>query len=164
MARGKSGLWLFAAAGALIALLLSRGGMVGQLAPEFSLVGAYGGRFYNESYKGKPVLLVFWTTSCGICRRELPILDRIALEYRRGPIEVIAVNVGDPQGARDFMREHQLRLTNTIDERAEVARRYKVGGVPKLVLIDGRGKVIREQTGAVSESVLRAWFRAASRS
>src|SRR5689334_17473328 len=108
MGNNKSALWFFAAVGILIALLFSRGGMVGKPAPGFSIVGAYGGRLYRESFKGKPVLLVFWTTSCGICRHELPILDRVAIDYHREGVDIVAVNVGDAQGARDFMREKQL--------------------------------------------------------
>jgi len=35
-----------------------------------------------SAYRGKAVLLIFWLTACGICRHELPLLDRLSTEFR----------------------------------------------------------------------------------
>jgi len=56
--------------------------MAGRAAPDFTLDQAYGGRVDLSAYQGKAVLLVFWLTSCGICRHELPVLDRLSAEFR----------------------------------------------------------------------------------
>jgi hypothetical protein len=54
---------------------LTRDASLNQQAPAFSLPETYGGRVDLESFRGRPVLLVFWMTSCGICRRELPLVS-----------------------------------------------------------------------------------------
>ncbi|PYT21517.1 MAG: hypothetical protein DMG57_38365 [Acidobacteria bacterium] len=51
-------------------------------APDFTLEQAYGGRVDLSAYRGKAVLLIFWLTACGICRHELPLLDRLSTEFR----------------------------------------------------------------------------------
>ena len=153
----RSSSWGVVALAAGLAFLFLRGGMAGRDAPDFSLRGAYGGSIDKESFRGRPVLLVFWTTSCPVCRYEMPIVDRVARDFGRDAVEVVAVNIGDTQGARDVLRE--LRITSAIDESGEAARSYRVRGVPKFVLIDGQGKVKREAVGSQPEGVLRRWLQ-----
>lgn len=150
---------LLSLAAVAVLIYLRGGGLSGREAPDFTVRGVYGGSVELSSFRGRPLLVVFWTTSCGICRRELPIVDRIAGEFE-GRIDVLAINIGDLEGARNFMRVNQLRLTNTVDENGEVARRYGVHGVPRLVLIDAAGKVAKE-SGSLSEAALRRWVRGA---
>ena len=160
MTRSNSSTWIVGALAALLAVLFLHGGLAGRDAPDFTLRGAYGGSIDKGSFHGKPVLLVFWTTQCPVCRHEMPIVDRVALDSRRDGVEVVAVNLGDTQGARDFLRD--LRVTSAIDESGEAARSFKVSGVPKFVLIDGAGKVKHEAVGFQSEGVLRGWLRGAA--
>jgi peroxiredoxin len=139
------------------AFLFFRHNEVGRQAPEFALQGAYGGEYRLDSFRGRPVLLVFWTTNCGICRHELPILDSLHGEAARNGVEIACVNVGDVEGARDVMRP--LHLLNLVDPDGRAAQSYGVGGVPKLVLIGADGKIQRSASGMEPESTLRAWLR-----
>lgn len=150
------------AALAVIALLRSDG-MAGREAPGFSLRGAYGGRVDLSDYRGRPVLLVFWTTGCGICRRELPVIDRVCAEFNPAGLAAVAINLGDVNGAREFMRANKLRLTNLVDVEDQTARRYGVRGVPKLVLVGRDGKIRKTHTGSQGEGQLRAWLRGVGR-
>lgn len=130
---------------------------VGRQAPEFALQGAYGGEYRLDAFRGKPVLLVFWNTNCGICRHELPILDSMYGEAARNGVEIACVNIGDVEGARAVMRP--LHLLNLVDPDGSAARSYGVSGVPKLVLIGADGKIKRSAAGMEGESSLREWIR-----
>ncbi len=130
---------------------------VGRQAPDFALQGAYGGEYRLDSFHGKPVLLVFWTSSCGICRHELPILDTLYGEAEQHGVEIACVNIGDVDGARKVMRP--LHMLNLVDADGRAARSYGVSGVPKLVLIGADGKIKRSASGGESESSLREWLR-----
>jgi peroxiredoxin len=139
--------------------------MVGRAAPSFALHEVWGGQVDLESYRGQPVLLVFWTTSCGICRHEMPVLDRLASEFQGKGLVMLAINVGDPDGARDFMRDRHInRLTNLVDTDGAVAQKYGVSAVPRLVLVGRTGKVEQAGIGAKSTGTLRRWFENATRS
>ena len=131
---------------------------VGRPAPDFTLDQAYGGRVDLSAYHGRSVLLVFWTTSCGICRHELPLLDRLNTEFRARGVEILAVNIRDLDGAREFMSGRHLRLTNLIDPDGTTAERYGVSGVPKLVLVGPDGKIRRSAAGWQDERTLREWL------
>ena len=135
--------------------------MAGRPAPDFTLDQAYGGRMTLSAYHGRSVLLVFWLTSCSICRRELPLLDQLGTEFHSRGVEVLAVNIRDVDGAREFMATQRLGLTNLIDPDGQVAQRYGVSGVPKLVLIGPDGKIRRSAAGWQDEHSLREWLASA---
>ena len=142
----------------MIIVFLLRDGMTGREAPDFSLREAYGGQVQLQSLRGRPVLLVFWTTSCGICRHELPVLDRLAEEFRGRGVEMLAINLGDLEGARQYMRENHLNLTTLVDTDGIVGQKYNVNGVPKLVLVGADGRIKRAHAGMQSERTMRQWL------
>jgi len=72
-------------------------------APAFSLPEVYGGQVSLDSYRGRPVLLVFWTTSCPICQRELPLLNKLAPEFRNRGISVLAIHLGSESEAGEYL-------------------------------------------------------------
>ena len=149
-------IWIAAAVGVFVFLFL-RDNEVGRRAPEFALHGAYGGEYRLDSFRGRPVLLVFWSTNCGFCRQELPILDSLYPEAARNGVEIACVNIGDLDGAREVM--HPTHLLNLVDADGGVARSYGVRGVPKLVLIGSDGKIRRSASGMQGKSSLREWLR-----
>lgn len=155
--QSSAGFVLFAAA-LFAGLYLTRDASLNQPAPAFSLPETYGGRVDLESFRGQPVLLVFWMTSCGICRRELPLMSRLAPEFRSRGIAVVAIHLGGAGEARDYMRSNQIDMTSLVDSDGAVARAYRVGGVPKLVLIGTDGKIKRTSSGMADESILREWM------
>jgi len=103
------------------------------------------------------VLLAFWTTSCGICRRELPLLSHLLPEFQRKGVEILAIHLGDGDEARDYMRENHINLKSASDVEGRVGQAYRVSGVPKLILIGGDGKIRHTRSGGLGESALRAW-------
>src|ERR1017187_10306307 len=83
----------------LAVFLFLRHNEIGRQAPDFALQGAYGGVDRLASLRGRPVAFVLWNTNCGICRHELPILDRLNGEAARNGVEIACVNIGDVDGA-----------------------------------------------------------------
>src|SRR5690349_10872305 len=126
---------LLIVAGIVVLGVLATGdGGVGSPAPSFNLRETFG-HVSLDSYRGHPVLLAFWTTSCGICRHELPILSKVGPEFQRKGIEILAVNLGADGDVNDFLRENHIRLRSAIDDDGATSQAYRVHGVPKLVLI-----------------------------
>ena len=143
-------------------LYLTRDADQGRQAPDFSLPETYGGRVDLASYRGRPLLVAFWMTSCGICRRELPLLSQFAPRFRSKGIEVVAIHLGGADEARDYLRSNHIELTSLIDAEGVAGRAYHVRGVPKLVLIGSDGIIKRTSAGMADESVLDEWMDAAS--
>ena len=142
----------------LCGLYFLRGGSFSKPAPAFSLPEPDGGQVDLSSYAGRPVLLVFWTTSCPICQRELPMLNNMEWEFRDHGISVLTVCLGGEGDARDYVNSNRIALKTVYDEEGKVGRAYHVGGVPRFVLIDKDGKVKRSQSGWANQDVLREWM------
>ena len=145
-----------------LGLLMNWDGIQGSPAPPFSLRETYG-HVTLDSYRGRPVLLVFWTTSCGICRHELPLLSRIAPEFHRKGVEILAINVGGAEEANDYLRSNNIGLRSAIDENGATGQAYHVRGVPKLVLVGGDGVIHRSHSGGMDAEDLLEWADAAAR-
>ncbi len=156
--QGAGGIGIVGVAVILLFFALNWDGMAGRPAPGFTLDQAYGGSVDLSAYNGKSVLLVFWLTSCGICRHELPMLDQLSTEFRTRGVEIVAVNIRDLDGARQFMGSKHLSLTNLIDSDGQTAQKYGVRGVPKLVLIGPDGRIRRSAAGWQDARTLREWI------
>jgi peroxiredoxin len=142
---------------AVVAFFYLRGTQIGRAAPDFALNGAYGGQYHLDSFRGRPVLLAFWSTSCSVCRHELPILDGLRAEASQNGVEIACVNIGDVDGAREVMRP--LHLLNLVDPDGSAAHAYGVSGVPKLVLVGADGKIKHSASGLAGKNTLRNWLR-----
>ncbi len=160
--QSRSGIiFFFLLVAILLGVYFTRDASLGRPAPEFSLLESYGGRIDLASYRGRPVLLIFWTTSCSICQHELPVLSRMAPEFASKGVAIVAIHLGGSDQARDYMASNHIDLTSAADPDGEVGRAYHVVGVPRLVLIGSDGRVKRASSGWTSASVLRQWMEKA---
>ena len=132
---------------------------IDRLAPNFSLPETNGGQVALDSYRGQPVLLVFWTTSSGDCQRELPLVSRMAPEFRSRGIAVVTIYEGeDVDHAKEFLRANSVGVMSLVDIDGDVSGSYRVIGMPKLVLIGTDGKILRTSEGVTEEKALREWM------
>src|ERR1035441_420567 len=134
MAQQARGAVLLCAAAIFGGLYLTRDADLNRPAPGFSLPETYVGSVGFESYRGRPVLLVFWTTSCGICRRELPAVSHVAPEFRSKGIGVVAIHLGGADDVADFMGSNHIALTSLVDAEGVVGEAYAVSGGRHLVV------------------------------
>ena len=99
--------------------------------------------------RGKVVVVTFWASWCGYCRKELPALN--AMQSATGPdyFRVVAVNVQDGNSEyRDMLRKMPgYDLTFARDRSGKIAESYGVNSYPNLWIIDPEGKVAGRYIG-----------------
>lgn len=108
-----------------------------------------------SQFKGSVVVVTFWASWCGPCRRELPVLD--ALQKAAGDkVRIIAVNVEDtPEDYRIIRRQMKdSALTFTHDRRGTIAKGYAVKSYPNLYVIDQTGTISAVHVGFDDNSLL----------
>ncbi len=72
---------------------------IGSVAPDFAAVDAAGKEVSLSHYRAKVVVLDFWATWCGPCIKALPHAQKIAEQYRKQGVVVLAVCTSDKRSS-----------------------------------------------------------------
>ncbi len=117
--------------------------LLGQAAPDFALRSFSGTNVRLTEDRGDVVVLTFWGSQCGACRKQLDMLDRGFTTYRSAGLHMYGVSVDDDAGpARQFVAAHPLGFMLLEDPAKDVARLYPIDNQMTTVLID-RGGIVR---------------------
>ena len=97
-----------------------------------------------DSYRGKVVLVDFWATWCGPCRKSIPEIADLYNQLRDSGFEVVGVNLdADPETARKYTEENAMNWENLGGEEAKnAAENYGVSAIPTLMVIDPEGNIV----------------------
>lgn len=133
---------------------------VGDVPPPITLKDREGNPVDLDALKGKVVVVTFWASWCGPCRRELPMLGHMQKIVGREHLEVIAINMKEPRS--DYLgvlrANKDLDLTFVHDVRGVVTDRYGVTALPNMFVIGQDGLIVRTHRG-YSEAVLESFSR-----
>ncbi len=122
-------------------------------APAFRLVDLDGVTWDSEQLKGKPIVLNFWSTWCGPCKQEHPVLQEAARIYPE--VKFLGVIYSDePEKCRRYLAAAGTSYEHLIDDGGRVAIDYGVAGVPETFFIDATGTIVHKQVGPVSMPLL----------
>lgn len=128
----------------------------GEPAPKFRAKALDGSTFDNDSVKGKVVLIQFWATWCGYCRRDQPAVDQVTTEFAKQGLIVLAVNVGEPRLKVEGYLEQSPRQCHVVLSReSNLQQAFRAEGFPKYVVINRNGKIAGNQDGAGGLMALR---------
>lgn len=138
----------------------------GQEAPNIELPSPSGGSYELADLKGQVVLLDFWASWCGPCRRENPNVVKVYDKYKDQGFTIFSVSLDgmDSRTARRFSSEQQqdyiersrkkwvaaieddnlkwpYHVSDLKKWESVAAAKYGVTGIPKTFLIDREGKI-----------------------
>lgn len=104
---------------------------------------ADGANFAWDTYRGKVVLVDFWATWCGPCRRELPEVQALHEQHHAAGFEVVGVSVDeDLEALATFLDENELPWETLAGEGTqELSEKYGVRLLPTMMLVDKEGNV-----------------------
>ncbi len=113
--------------------------------PDFTLPDPDGKQVSLRRFLGKtPVLLAFWATWCPHCNAAVPDINRMHAELSPGgKLRILALDYRESERkVRAFIAEKKVGYTVLMDRRGDVARKFRVVGIPTYILIDRRGRVV----------------------
>ena len=143
------------AAAVLVAQGVAAGVQVGDIPPPRLGTDRDGDRVDLAQMSGKIVVVTFWATWCPPCRKELPVLEAIHNSVGEDRLEVIAVNTEDRRTYRGALRRlKNYRMTLVHDRRGIIQRQYGVEGLPHMVIVGIRGKVVSVKQGYNEDMVI----------
>ena len=117
-------------------------------APNFKLDVLDDGSRALRDYRGKIVLLDFWSINCPPCRRAVPHLAILYEKYKSKGFVALGISFDrkDIDGLRAFIEKYSVTypiLLGTMD----VARAYGVRSIPTMFLLDRKGNVRLHRIG-----------------
>ncbi len=132
-------------------------GEPGGPAPAFSVPALSGeGQVALADHRGTPVVLNFWASWCGPCKKEMP--DLVAFAEEHPDVAVIGLAVNDaPADSRRFAERYRVGYELGIDRRADVAGEFGATGLPVTVFVDREGQIVSTQFGSVTRPDLEAF-------
>jgi len=138
---------------------------VGDEAPTFVVLEAtkedpvylrdYTGKQLRQPWKNNPrhaVVVSFWASWCEPCKTEIPLLTRMAEDFKDKPVKIYLMNTMESlnftvDSVRTILKDRKYTLPCLLDNTGTVARRYTVRGLPMIVVIDKFGIVRKINRG-----------------
>lgn len=132
---------------------------VGVEAPELILPMPNDKDLPLSSLRGKVVLIDFWASWCGPCRKELPNVKRAYEKYKNKGFEILGVSLDKDRNAwLEAISKEGLTWPQVSDLKfwqSEACQIYAVQSIPYTVLVDKEGKIIAtDLRGAALEKKL----------
>lgn len=114
-----------------------------EVAPLFTLKNAKGDNVSLSSLKGKIVLLDFWATWCGPCKKSFPAMQKVVNKYKKDK-EIVILFIDtwekDQSAAAEFLKKNNYDFELLYDtENGDTAKDYKLKGIPAKIIIDKNG-------------------------
>ncbi|NMP30585.1 TlpA family protein disulfide reductase [Thalassotalea sp. M1531] len=135
----------FQSALAVLAIVMSMNAHalnVGQAAPDFTLKNMQGVNLNLTEQRGNIILINFWASWCGPCRKEMPVLQALQDKYQDLGVKVWGINVEqENQAGRDFLKDLDLSFSIFFDETNALSKTYQVEAMPTTVIVDRDGVV-----------------------
>lgn len=121
------------------ALMLDAGPKIGDTAPALDLQTIDGRPFATGGTRAKSLLIFFLSPTCPVCKKLLPILQRIA-DAERGWLELAFASDGELEEHEAFRARAGLgRFPYVLS--TELGMAYRIGKLPYAVLVDEAGRV-----------------------
>lgn len=133
---------------------------VGRMAPDFELTTLKGETLKLSDYRGKYVLVDFWASWCGPCRRENPNVIKMYQKYGGKNFEILGVSTDQSEVQwRKAIRDDELPWAQVRDTEFEASTKYNVATIPFTVLVDREGQIIAKNLrGLLLEKKLQELF------
>jgi thiol-disulfide isomerase/thioredoxin len=137
--------------------------IIGSVAPDFAELTPEGKTLKLSDLRGKVVLIDFWASWCGPCRKENPNVVKVYQQYKDKGFDVLSVSL-DQDRTRwlDAIKADNMTWQHVSDLKgwqAAAGKLYGVSGIPFTVLVDKQGRIIgKNLRGAALEQELAKIF------
>ena len=134
--------------------------LIGHLAPDFTLAVLSSHHttadISTASYKGKPLVINFWNSTCGPCMDEASLLQQEWPRLQSQGIAFIGIDFQDTTSdGLGFLQKYGISYPNVMDATGSTAINYGVTGTPETLFINRQGVVVSRVSGELTGQTLQ---------
>lgn len=129
----------------------------GRVMPDVALKTLDGKTMHVSDFRGEFVLIDFWASWCGPCKAEVPHVKEAYQRVKGSPVRFVSVSSDrDDKAWRKAVDEIDVPWLHLSSKGTDMLRRYKVYGIPRIMVLDPEGRLIADNiTGRTIEVQLR---------
>lgn len=121
---------------------------VGDVAPDFTLSLTDGTEFTLSKNRGKVVMLQFTASWCGVCRKEMPFIERDIWLPNKDSKDFVLLGIDREEPLEDvkkFAESTGITYPMALDSKADVFASYaeRKSGITRNILIDRDGRIVK---------------------
>lgn len=133
-----------------------------QLAPDFTLQNLAGEEVNLSDFRGKNVILNFWTTWCPPCKAEMPHMQKYYDKYgEKDNVVILAVNLtydsDSEEKVKQFASSYNIEFPILLTATDAIEKQYKLVTIPSTFFIDTEGRIQRHIVGPLDLSALQQY-------
>jgi uncharacterized protein (TIGR03435 family) len=118
---------------------------VGDMAPPFHLEAILQAPVeaekIQEHLKGNVVVVEFWATWCGPCRKVIPHLNELVKEFESKPVQFLSVSDEEEWKVKNFLKVNPISGWIGLDRGGSLLKAYGLKTIPQTVIIDQNGRI-----------------------
>lgn len=120
--------------------------VAGKVAPDIAIAYGFNGidaKASLKSWRGKPVVIKFWSPTCPPCRKQLPGLEKLHKRYKKKGLHVVAISLGTNDRSKKFIESKGLTFPVGVDFNKTTRTRYGVRAIPATFLVGRDGRLCK---------------------
>ncbi len=123
----------------LLTVNVQAGSLTGQ-AHDFTLKSREGDNIRLNELAGQVVLINFWASWCGPCRKEMPKLEELHKKYKDLGVTILGINIDEnPEFSKRVLKDITVTFPILYDSESKVSEQYSIEAMPSTFLVDRSG-------------------------